>query len=199
MRRGRRPAASASDRRPASAATTRTRHRPVDARTGTRQQPARAMARRLFLILIPVGLVPFRAARVAAAPIEVPIVILGRRIPCHCLSIQAPDRGIDRRRDRSRRRESTLPAPALPPYLECSCCSSFRPGSAFNEQMGWCVEFLVTILRRRQNCPAEGANPAHRTRAAIPLWLTRRKRRKEGVCPRNPERNRPKRPPASDG
>ena len=43
---------------------------------------------------------------------------------------------VQRRRDRSRRRESKLPAPALPPYLECSCCSSFRPGSAFNEQ--WC-------------------------------------------------------------
>src|SRR5882757_10826519 len=70
------------------------------------------------------------------------------------------------------------------------------PRERVQRAVGWCVEFLVTILRRRQTCPAEGANPTRRTRAAIPLWLTRRKRRKEGVCPRNPERNRPKRPPA---
>ena len=45
-------------------------------------------------------------------------------------------RGIERRRGRSHRREAKLPAPALPPYLECSCCSSFRSGRAFNEQWG---------------------------------------------------------------
>ena len=35
------------------------------------------MTRLLFLILIPVGLVPFRLLVMAAVPIEVPIVILG--------------------------------------------------------------------------------------------------------------------------
>jgi hypothetical protein len=44
--------------------------------------------------------------------------------------------GIERRRGRSRRQEAKLPAPALLPYLEYSFCSSFRPGSAFNEQWG---------------------------------------------------------------
>src|SRR5439155_22078079 len=66
----------------------------MKARTGTGQQPARPMARRLFLIRIPVGLAPFRRLLLAAAPIEIAIVILGRRIPCHCLSIQAPVVGL---------------------------------------------------------------------------------------------------------
>lgn len=64
------------------------------ARVGTRQQAARAMSRFLFLVLIPVVLVPFRLLVMAAVPIEVPIVILGRRIPSHCLSIQAPVVGL---------------------------------------------------------------------------------------------------------
>ena len=66
----------------------------VEARIGTRQQPARPMARRCFLIRIPVGVVPFLRLLLTAAPIEIPIVILGRRIPCHCLSIQAPIVGL---------------------------------------------------------------------------------------------------------
>jgi hypothetical protein len=66
----------------------------MKARTGTRQQAPRAMARRRFLIRIPVGVVPFLRLMLAAAPIEIPVVVLGRRIPCHCFSIQAPVIGL---------------------------------------------------------------------------------------------------------
>ncbi len=66
----------------------------VESRTGTSQQPACTMARRRFLIRIPVGVVPILRLILAAAPIEIPVVVLGRRIPCHCLSIQAPVIGL---------------------------------------------------------------------------------------------------------
>ena len=105
-------------------------------RIGTRQQPARPIARLLFLILIPIGVVPFRLLVVGRRADRIPIVILGRRIPCHCLSIQAPVMGLSAAGAAAVDRKRTLPAPALLPYLEYSFCSSFRPGSAFNEQWG---------------------------------------------------------------
>src|ERR1019366_9309029 len=55
-------------------------------KTGVRpgQQPARAMTRRLVMVLIPIGIIPLRGldASTRFRP-------LGRRIPCHCLSVPA--------------------------------------------------------------------------------------------------------------
>ena len=77
----------------------------MDARIGTRgQQPARPLARSLFLIRIPVGLVPSLLRLLAGSPRRLrnlrggfgggggadSVLILGRRLPCHCFSIQAP-------------------------------------------------------------------------------------------------------------
>src|SRR5216684_3279582 len=47
------------------------------------QQPARAMARRLVMVLIPTGIIPLRGLGVSARSRS-----LGRRIPCHCLSVR---------------------------------------------------------------------------------------------------------------
>jgi hypothetical protein len=56
-------------------------------KTGARpgQQPARAKARRLILVLIPIGIIPLREPDVVGARTRP----LGRRIPCHCLSVLA--------------------------------------------------------------------------------------------------------------
>jgi hypothetical protein len=57
---------------------------PMKAGIGLRQQPARTMARRLVMFLIPTGIIPLRELDVSAR-----IRLLGRRIPCHCLSVLA--------------------------------------------------------------------------------------------------------------
>lgn len=67
----------------------------------------------------------------AALGLLVPLLLL----PWRLFAAGSPH-GFEHRRDRSRRQGWKHPAPALPPYLEYSCCSSFRPGSAFNEQWG---------------------------------------------------------------
>jgi hypothetical protein len=55
-------------------------------KTGVRsgQQPARAIARRLVMVLIPIGIIPMRGLDVIAR-----IRSLGRRVLCHCLSVLA--------------------------------------------------------------------------------------------------------------
>ncbi len=55
-------------------------------KTGVRlgQQPARAMARRFVMVLIPIGIIPLRGLGVGTRTSP-----LGRRIPCHCLSVLA--------------------------------------------------------------------------------------------------------------
>src|SRR6266404_2914496 len=55
-------------------------------KTGARpgQQPARAIARRLVMVLIPIGIIPKRGLDVIAR-----IRSLGRRVLCHCLSVLA--------------------------------------------------------------------------------------------------------------
>jgi hypothetical protein len=55
-------------------------------KTGIRagQQPARAMARRLVMVLIPIGIIPLRGLDVSTRTRP-----LGRRIASHCLSVLA--------------------------------------------------------------------------------------------------------------
>jgi hypothetical protein len=55
---------------------------PMKNRVRPGQQPARAMARRLVMVLIPIGIIPLRGLEAST-----PIRSLGRRIPCHCLSV----------------------------------------------------------------------------------------------------------------
>ena len=57
-------------------------------KTGVRpgQQPARAMARRLVMVLIPIGIIPLRELDVVSTRTRP----LGRCIACHCLSVLAP-------------------------------------------------------------------------------------------------------------
>jgi hypothetical protein len=58
----------------------------VKAGVRPRQQPARAIAarRRLVMVLIPTGIIPLRELDVSTR-----LGPLGRRIPCHCLSVPA--------------------------------------------------------------------------------------------------------------
>jgi hypothetical protein len=57
---------------------------PMKNRVRPGQQPARAMARRLVMVLIPIGIIPLRGLDVSTR-----IRSLGRRILCHCLSVLA--------------------------------------------------------------------------------------------------------------
>jgi hypothetical protein len=57
---------------------------PMKAGARTGQQPARAMARRLVMVLIPIGIIPLRGLDVSTRTRS-----LGRRIPSHCLSVLA--------------------------------------------------------------------------------------------------------------
>ena len=79
---------------------------------------------------------------------------------------------------------------------------------------GWCVEFLVTILRGHQTCPAAGANPTMRDKIRNTLMIEPRKatkgrrmskktRKKSSKAPpgnparRPPQSHRRRRPPAA--
>src|SRR6266567_3099350 len=122
------------------------------------------MARRLVLIVIPPRLViPLRVLDLGARIRPLWLFTLGRSIPCHCLSVPAL------------RLIAATGAPIdLYRALLCRhrCQSSIntvtRGGTQGINQTGlqradgWCVEFLVTILRGHQTCPAAGANPASR-------------------------------------
>ena len=57
---------------------------PMKPGIGARQQPARAMPRRLVMVVIPADIMPLRRLAVSART-----GFLGRRIPCHCLSVLA--------------------------------------------------------------------------------------------------------------
>ncbi len=57
---------------------------PVTPRIRSGQQPARAMTRHLVMVLIPTGIIRLRALDVCTR-----FRSLGRRIPCHCLSVRA--------------------------------------------------------------------------------------------------------------
>src|SRR5580658_2926817 len=57
---------------------------PMQAGIGSGQQPARAMPRRFVTVLIPIGVIQRRGMDVGTW-----MRLLGRSIPCHCLSVPA--------------------------------------------------------------------------------------------------------------
>src|SRR6476660_766306 len=101
---------------------------------------------------------------------------LGRSIPSHCLSVPAL------------RLIAATGAP-IDPYLALlsrhRCQSSINTvtrgqAQGLNGELnqtglqradGWCFEFLVTILRGHQTCPATGANPAARDKTRNTLLV----------------------------
>jgi hypothetical protein len=62
-----------------------------DAEIRTRQQPARLIPDRLVVIIVPALIVPMQLLYGCGGlrPFLHPVRPLGRRIPCHCLSVLA--------------------------------------------------------------------------------------------------------------
>ena len=153
----------------------------------SRQQPPRAMARRLVMVLIPIGIIPLREA--------------GRRqhadwTPGATYSLPLPlgagaDCEIDRRQARpSTRNERSCAGIAANPRLIPLLV--IRPKERIQRADGWCVEFLVTILRGHQICPAagrirRGQDKTRNTSMIDPLKATKGRRMSKKTRKKSPK------------
>ena len=171
---------------------------------GAGEQPLRPIARRLVGLLIPAGrIIPLRDVGLGTR-----IRPLGRSIPSHCLSVPAL-RLIAAKGALFDRYRALL--------CRHRCQSSINTvtrgraqgliGRSHRRADGCCVEFLVTILRGHQTCPAAGANPTVKgeTRNTLMVDLRKatkgrrmsKKTRKKSSKPAPKSRKTPARKPAA--
>ena len=112
------------------------------------------MARRLVMLVIPIGIVQRRRLDVSTRRIRTPGATYSLPLPLGA----GADGKIDRRQGRARRYLTSAPVPASLPIPRLILLLVIRPKSEHIQRAdGWCVEFLVTLLRGHQICPAAGS------------------------------------------
>ena len=144
----------------------------VNAGRRSRQQPPRAMAGRLVMVAVPIGVVPVSGCAVGC-------LVGGLLTRCLGLTIASPrPRGAGARRwdciaaaIRARPRVAGAPVRGIAANPWIGPVARHLARLLIQRADRRDIDFLVTIFRGRQTCPAAGPNPACRTGPAIALMI----------------------------